>query len=246
MTDIELKKLVANLAISQQKTDEELNKLVANSAISQRKTSEELRRLAENSAICQQKTDAQLAKTDAQLAKTDAQLAKTDAQLAKTDAQLAKTDAQLAKTDAKIDRIATLVGNISNNQGDATEEFFYRSLLDNACLGNMHFDIIDRNLQRHKVGIQDEFDVVLINENNVAIVEIKHKAHPKLINEMLTKKIPNFRALFPYYANLNLYGVIASMVSNNELVTKAKEAGLFFLAQKGQHVVLVNDQAKAF
>ncbi|MCK5877993.1 MAG: hypothetical protein KAG43_10180 [Candidatus Marithrix sp.] len=214
MTDIELKELVANLAISQQKTDEELRKLFSNLQISQQKT--------------------------------DAQLVKTDVQLAKTDAQLAKTDAQLAKTDAKIDRIATLVGNISNNQGDSTEEFFYRSLLDNACLGNMHFDIIDRNLQRHKGKLQDEFDVVLINENNVAIVEIKHKAHPNLIDNMLTKKIPNFRHLFPHYAQLKLYGVIASMVSNNELVEKSREAGLFLLTQKGQHVTLVNDKVHVF
>ncbi len=164
----------------------------------------------------------------------------------KTDAQMAKTDAQLAKTDTKIDRISTLVGNISNNQGDATEEFFYRSLLENTDLGNMHFDIIDRNLQRHKGHLQDEFDLVLVNGESVAVVEIKHKAHPDLIDEMLNKKLPNFRALFPHYEKLKLYGVIASMISNHELVEKAKKAGLFFLTQQGQHVVLVNDKAKAF
>jgi len=96
------------------------------------------------------------------------------------------------------------------------------------------------------IGLEDEFDIVLVNETSIAIVEVKHKAHPKLIEHMLAKKIPNFRTLFPYYQELKLYGVIASMVSNHKLIEKAKEAGLFFLTQQGNHVVLVNDKAKVF
>jgi len=202
-------------------------------------TDEELKELVASLAIAQQKTDVQLAKTDAQLAKTDAQLARTDV-------QLAKTDAQLAKTSAKVERIATLVGNISNNQGDSAEEFFYRSLADNAYLGDMHFDIIYRNLPSKKGNLQDEFDIVLANEHSVAIIEVKQKAHPTLIDEMLEKKLPNFRILFPYHKEQKLYGAIASMVSNDELVEKAKDAGLFFLTQKGNHIVLVNDKVKDF
>ncbi len=192
-------------------------------------TDEELKDLVASLAIAQQKTDIQMAKTDIKLAE-----------------QQKKTDVQLAKTDAKIDRIAALIGNISNNQKNFAEEFFYRSLLKNAHLGDIHFDIIDRNLQRHKDNLQDEFDLVLVNGDSLTVVEIKHKAHLNLIDNMLNKKLPNFRALFPYYEKLKLYGVIASLISNNELVEKAKTAGLFFLTQQGQHVVLVNDKVKAF
>jgi len=139
-----------------------------------------------------------------------------------------------------------LVGNLANNQGDSADEFFYRSLLDNAYLGDMHFDTIYRNLPSCKGKLQDEFDVVLVNENSVAIVEIKQKAHPNLIDDMLNRKLPNFRTLFPYHQEQKLYGVIASMVSNDTLIEKAREAGLFFLTQRGQHVVLVNEEVKAF
>ncbi len=217
MTDEDLKELVASLAIAQQKTDVQLDKV-----------SKSITELTE-----QQK-------------KTDAQLAKTDAQLAKTDAQLAKTDAQLAKTSAKVDRISDLIGNISNNHGDATEEFFYRSLLKNTVLGNMQFEAVDRNVQRNKGHLQDEFDLVLFNGDSIAVIEIKHKTHPNEIDKMLHKKLPNFRALYPNYKNLKLYGAIASMVSNDKLIAKAKEAGLFFLTQQGEHVVLANDEVRAF
>ncbi len=150
------------------------------------------------------------------------------------------------KLSAKIDRVATLVGNIANNQGDSAEEFFYRSLLNDPYLGQIHFDTIYRNLPANKKSLQDEFDIVLVNETSIAIVEVKQKAHPKLIEDMIIRKLPNFRTLFPHYKELKLYGVIASMVSNNKLVEKARKAGLFFLTQQGNHVVLVNNKAKIF
>ncbi|MCK5720178.1 MAG: hypothetical protein KAH84_09565 [Thiomargarita sp.] len=181
---------------------------------------------------------------------TDNELKELVASLAiaqqKTDVQMAKTDAQMAKTDAKLDRIAALVGNIANNQGDSAEEFFYQSFINNPNLGKIHFDTIYRNLPANTKKLQDEFDIVLVNETSIAIVEVKHKAHPKLIDDMLTRKLPNFRTLFPYYKELKLYGVIASMISNNKLIEKAKTAGLFFITQQGNHVVLVNDKAKVF
>jgi len=42
------------------------------------------------------------------------------------------------------------------------------------------------------------------NENSVAIVEIKQKAHPNLIDDMLDRKLPNFRTLFPYHQEQKL------------------------------------------
>jgi len=206
-------------------------------------TDEELKALVASIAVSQKETDAKIAKVMAEVAE---QQKMVSAQQKITEAQLAKTDEQLAKTDAKIGRIATLVGNISNNQGDSAEEFFYRSLIDKTYLGDMHFDIIYRNLPSKKGKLQDEFDIVLVNDDSVAIIEVKQKAHPKLIDEMFEKKLPNFRLLFPYHKAQKLYGAVASMVSNDELVEKAREAGLFFLTQKGNHIVLVNDEVKDF
>ena len=55
-----------------------------------------------------------------------------------------------------------------------------------------------------------------------------------------------FRILFPYHKEQKLYRVIASMISNNELIEKSKENGLSFLTQKNKLVVLVNDKDRAF
>ena len=54
--------------------------------------------------------------------------------LAELVASQQKTDEQIAKTDAKLDRIAEMLGGVSNNQGKMAEEFFYNSLKHNPVL----------------------------------------------------------------------------------------------------------------
>jgi len=55
---------------------------------------------------------------------------------------------------------------------------------------------------------------------------------------IINTKLPNFRTLFPYYNNLKWYGAVASIVSNDTLIKKAKQAGLFFLTQQGDYAGL--------
>jgi hypothetical protein len=205
--------------------------------------------LAQKELVAQQRrTDAQIAATNIQLAKTDAQLAKTDAQLAKTDAQLAKTDAQLAKTDAqldrvsrKLDRLGELVGGISNNQGDMAEEFFYRSYLKNPVIGSMRFDTISRHLNTKKGNVEEEYDLVLINGDSLVVIEVKAKAHEKDLLVMVERKMPNFPILFKEFSHYRRFAGIATLVSNDTLVARAKELGLFLITQQGDHQIVVQE-----
>jgi len=227
-------------------TDQELKDLVANIAVS-----------VQNLAIQSAKTDEQLAKTDVQLAQTDAKLAqlaeqfaiqsaKTDAQLAQTDAQLAKTDAQLAKTDAKLNKIAKLFGDVNNNRGEMAEEFFFTSLKKKPMIAGIKFETVHRNLHGSKGKIQDEFDLVLINGDSLAIIETKNKAHLKLVDQMLEKKIPNFKILFPQFAHYKIYAGIASMITYDELKEKTSEQGLFLLTQQGKCLELTSQNILTF
>lgn len=171
--------------------------------------------------------------------RTDKQLAKTDAQLAKTDAQLAKTDAQLAETSRKLDRLGELVGGISNNQGDIAEEFFYRSFIKNPVLGTIRFDSVSRNLNNQIGNLQDEYDLVLTNGDALAIIEVKAKAHVNDLEQMINRKMVNFPKLFKVYRDYHHYAGIATLVTNPELIEKAKELGLFLLTQQGDHTAIV-------
>jgi glutaredoxin 2 len=238
MTDQELKDLIANLALSQQKTEA----IVADLALSQQKTDKQL---AETDAQLA-KTDAQLAKTDAQLAKTDAQLAKTDAQLAKTDAQLAKTDAQLAKTDAllsktgaKLDKLAKMYGGVANNQGAVAEEFYFNSLKHNPVLQGIHFDSVYKNLTNNSHGIEDEYDILLLNGKDVFIIEVKYRAHPDDIKILVNKKATNFKPLFPAYKDHKVHLGLASFHMDDTVKQSALSQGVTLLQRRGNVIETV-------
>lgn len=228
-------------------TDQELKDLIASFAVTHEKSVAEAdRRFA--------RLEAQLAETDAKfdkrLAETDAKLnkffAETNAQLARTDAQLAKTDAQLAKTDAQLKKLSDMVGGTVNNQGQAVEEFFYRSLAKRLRVSNMKFDVIYRNLTGHIKGLQDEFDIVLANGDTLAVFEVKTKAHTSLVETMLQRKIPNLRKVLPNFKNYKIYAGIASLVTYDELIEEVKKHGLFLLTQQGRHLEVVNEEVACF
>ena len=177
--------------------------------------------------------------------RTDAQLAKTDAQLAKTDAQLAKTDAQLAKTDAQLARTERILSGIGINLGHAAEEFFSYSLQKNKKLGKISFDAVALQLKGHKGRVQDEFDVVMYNGDSVGLVEIKHKVHPSDIEQLISRKLPNFRALFPKYACSAIYLGIAGMSFPQEVADMAEREGIAVLRQVGD-VLSMNKNLRKF
>jgi len=172
-----------------------------------------------------------------QSAKTDAQLAQTDAQLAKTDAQLAQTDAQLAKTDAKLDKIAKMVGGIANNQGDVAEEFYFNSLKANPVLKGIHFDFVDKNITRCAHGIEDEYDIVMVNGKEIFIIEVKYKAHQSDLDRLLTKKFPNFKKLYPEYKDYTKHLGLASFYINDDLKQQALANHVSLLQRKGDVIV---------
>ena len=82
-----------------------------------------------------------------------------------------RLEASQEKSDRRLDKVAKLVGNISNNQGDIAEEFFYNSLKAKPSMAGINYDFIEPNAHRSKNNIEDEYDILLVNGNNIAIVE---------------------------------------------------------------------------
>ncbi len=218
MTDDELKALVAGLAVAQDRTDAQL----AENAAQQAKTDA---KLAENAA--------QQARTDAQLAENAAQQARTEAKLAENAAQQAKTEAKLAQTAAKIDKLAEMCGGVGNNLGAAAEEFYHNSLKADPVLAGTRFDFIDRNVTRSRGGVEDEFDLLLVNGSEVFVVEVKHKAHGSDLERLLNEKAPNFRRLFPEHAGRRQRFALAAFHIRDDLKKAALAQGVAVLQRKG-------------
>jgi hypothetical protein len=159
----------------------------------------------------------------------------TDEQMKKTDEQMKRTDEQMKRTDAKLERMGITLGNIGKNQGDVAEEFFLHSLLKDNRLGNIHFDDVVKNMQKHRGQIQEEYDLVMTNGNAVGIVEVKYKAHANDLDK-LDRKMKCFKQLFPIYQNFKQYGAIAAFHINEDAKKEALQRGYFVLQRSGDLV----------
>lgn len=52
-----------------------------------------------------------------------------------------------------------MLGGIGSNQGDVAEDFFYNSFIRDNQLGNLGFDDITKNMEKHRGNIQEEYDI---------------------------------------------------------------------------------------
>ena len=121
------------------------------------------------------------------------------------------------KSDRRLDKIAKLVGNISNNQGDVAEEFFVNSISPTLKIGDIQYDELYKNLHKKTKKAEDEFDIVLVNGKDIAIIEVKYKAHTNDIESLINKKYSNFKKLYPEYKNYNHHLGLASFNINDDV-----------------------------
>ena len=157
---------------------------------------------------------------------------------------IAKLEQQSKRTDEKVNNLCRKIDSFIGNYGEATEEYFFRSLEANPCLNGIHFDKVQRNLKisDHHV----EFDIVLINKKSICIIEVKSKAHHQEIPILIDKKLKHFKIDYPEYKGYQYYFGIASLVTHQAMVQAAKQQGIFLLTQKGNHIEIVNSDIRVF
>ncbi len=157
-----------------------------------------------------------------------------------TDEQIKLNDKMLTE---KIDCMGITLGIVTNNQGDAAEEFFFNSLSNDTHLGSIHFDDIEKNGHKRRGKTEEEYDIIMTNADAIGIVEVKYKAHENDLDR-LDRKMQNFKKLFPIYQNykqygvmaLWRYGVIASFHINDTAKKEALRRGYFVLQRSGDLV----------
>lgn len=140
---------------------------------------------------------------------------------------------QMKKTDERLDRIAKQVGGISNNQGDVAEEFFYNSLASTQKLAGVQYDMIYKNLSKQTRKLRDEYDIVLVNGKDIAIVETKYKAHTDDVKKLIGKKYENFKKLYPEYKDYKHHLGLASFNMNEDVKEIALKNNVILLQRKG-------------
>ena len=156
-----------------------------------------------------------------------------------TSAQQKETAVQFKETDRKLDKVAKMIGGVSKNQGDIAEDFFYNSFIHDNRLGELGFDDITKNMEKHRGKIQEEYDIFLTNGESIAIIEVKYKAHLSDIDK-LNRKFNNFKKLFPIYKDYKLYGAMASFYFNQDTKNELLRQGYFVVERRGDLIKTEN------
>jgi len=159
--------------------------------------------------------------------------------------------AMFAETDKQIKAMQEQIGGISNSNGDFAEEFFYNSLEKTMTFAGIHFDVISnkfggKKTMPDKTEIKAQFDIVLHNGNSLALIEAKYKTNLKDVKELVEKKVPNFRLLYPEYAKYKLYLGIGSLVLKDRVVQEAKKLGIGLMKQRGDAVEYKTDWVRVY
>jgi len=195
-------------------------------------TDQELKDLVASNIVGLKKLRESQDRTDEQIQELRESQRQTDEQMKKTDEQMKKTDEQMKKTDERLDRVGKQLGSIGNNQGDVAEEYFQNSLKKRLKIGKLKFDYMISNYRIVGKNIKDEYDILLVAEKRVAMIEVKYKAHENDVKK-LAKKIENLKKL-PQYKGYKIYAGVAGFYISDETIKFALKNGYFVLQRKGK------------
>jgi len=166
--------------------------------------------------------------------------------------QLLKETATIQKENARqIKALYKEIGGIGNSNGEFAEEFFYNSLKETMTFAGIYFDIISNKFAREKpmpdkTEMRAQFDIVLHNGDSIALIEAKYKADEDDVKELVEKKIPKFRFLYPEFANYKIYLGIGSLVLKDRVIQEAKKLGIGLMRQRGDAVEYKTDWVRAY
>jgi len=187
----------------------------------------------------------------AMFAETDRLFKEMREERKETEQQMKETDLQIKETDRKLKELGIFVTGISDSNGRFAEELFYDSLEKSKTFAGVHFDDVSKLFRRAKkmpdgTVIKDQFDIVMINDDAVAIIEVKYKANSDYLKVMANRKVNNFRILFPDYENYKIYLGLGSLVFEEKVLQEAKECGIGLLKQCGNAIEYKTDWVKPY
>ncbi|MBF0424744.1 MAG: DUF4200 domain-containing protein [Magnetococcales bacterium] len=149
------------------------------------------------------------------------------------------------ETNRKVKEVSLLVGRLGDRWGD-----FVEGLVAPACKTLF----AERGVPIHKVSPRVkaelpgnrhmEIDLLVVNTDTVALVEVKSKLRSEDVRDHLTR-LAEFKEFFPEYADRRVMGAVASIVLEGGVDRYAMSAGLWVIVQSGDSMHLANDMAFA-
>ena len=117
------------------------------------------------------------------------------------------------------------------------EEFFQRALKRRPRIGDLVFREIQANVSPlARNGTMAEYDIVMTNDEYVAVIEVKHKLHKNDVVKVRDALVPSVRHMLPELSDKVLVLGVAGMMADAVAVALAHKCGYAVLLPDGQKV----------
>jgi len=154
---------------------------------------------------------------------------------------LRETDKKFQDTDKKFQEVLQELGGIGKSNGAIAEDFFYTALKQSMKVGKLDFNYIDMNIRRKRNNTEAEYDIILYNHYKVLVIEVKYNFRKDQLRTFYDGRLKKFKTLFPEYKDYKLYGGIAALAYEKEVIDEAKRFGFFILTQNNENIKLANE-----
>ena len=152
------------------------------------------------------------------------------------DKRLAKLEKFIEKETKDTKKLKEIIFGIGKNQGLVAEEFFINSIKPTQKVAGVQYDMMNTNVTRNIKGLEGEYDIVLVNGKELAIIEVKYNAHQNDLDKLLNVQYPKFKKLYPEYKDYKHHLGLASFHMYENVKEEALKNGVMILQRKGDVV----------
>lgn len=145
-----------------------------------------------------------------------------------------------------VDKVCGKVGAIENNHGYEAEMSFQDVFEKNPVFGGIRYDKMLANAKGFGRNEGIEIDILLINGEAVAVLEVKSRIHPNDVKWFAGERVEKFRKLFPEYANHKAYVGIAGLSFDQKVIDEAKKYGIGIVKLAREGVEITAEDLKAY
>jgi len=153
-----------------------------------------------------------------------------------------ETDRRMQETDRMIKELSRRIGGIDDNQGHHAEQYFQNVFAEKPVFGGIKYNNVMLNLRTPKI----EFDIVLVNGNSVALIEVKNRIHSKFVRELAEERVKKFKEYFPIYNRFKTRLGIAGFSFSKKVTEEARKYGIGIIRQVGDSVEISARRLKIY
>ncbi|MBF0378507.1 MAG: DUF3782 domain-containing protein [Desulfamplus sp.] len=164
----------------------------------------------------------------------------TDRKFQETDKKFQETDKKFQDTDKKFKETDILIGRLGNRLGDFVEGMVKPSAVKIFKERGIKVHQVSRDINAERDGGRIQIDLLVVNDVELVAVECKSSLSIDDVNEHL-ERLTKVKILLPQYGDMKVMGAVAAMVIPENVGKYAYKKGLFVLCQKGDTMVILND-----